>query len=214
MQKVMKNIQETLKAAVESVIGTHEHKVHQYLTVDDSMGKVVTVRYEGVTETNAAQIEAVRVLMALKSAGFAHYKIRLFVTDDAGKNMGSIEVKPPWWGVIEFETVGNKWRGKAVEAPEQRTKEYEPLTIIDDPAPMPSQFVTRMAGVFRKFYGEKRIDDATYLTTQGEGESDMPTLPHEPGHLVDEDFHRKRGKLTDEHLLGKFIPPEEDEDVD
>jgi hypothetical protein len=150
------NIQDKAMAAVRRAIG-EERKVHQCTAFEDSLGKSVTVRYEGVTETAAAQYEAVQVLLALKYAGFHAYQVRLFVTDADGKNMGSIEVEPPYFGVIAFETVGNKWRGTRPK--DFNPDKVKPLDIIEEVAELPKDFFTRVSGVFRQFYGEKRVDD-------------------------------------------------------
>lgn len=165
------NIQDKAIAVVRHVIGD-ERKVHQCSVFDDSQGKSVTVRYEGVTETAAAQHEAIRVLMALKHDGFQHYRVALFVTDVDGQNVGSIEVKPPWWGVIAFETVGNKWRGTMPKDTGFKPDKPQPLQIIDEVADVPWDSLKRFSGVFRKFYGEKRVDDGIALTPQSEDEPD------------------------------------------
>lgn len=164
------NIQDKAVAAVRQVIGAG--KVHQVSAFDDSQGRSVTVRYEGVTDTKAAQVEAVRVLMALKNAGFEDYPVSLFVTDDEKRNVGSMEVKPPYFGVITFETVGNKWRGTMPKDTEFKPDVERTGIFIDEVAPIPWDYVKRLSGVFRKFYGEKRIDDGIALTPQPEDEPD------------------------------------------
>lgn len=165
------NMQDKALAAVRHVIGD-ERKIHQVSAFDDSQGKSVTVRYEGAAETKAAQVEAVHVLMALKQHGFGQYRVALFVTDTDGKNVGSIEVKPPYFGVIAFETVGYKWRGTMPK--DFKPPESSSLLIGTETAEVTKDLITRMSGVFRKFYGEKRIDGIA-----------LTPLPIEPGTNVE-----------------------------
>lgn len=148
------NMQDKALAAVRQVIGA-ERKVHQCSVFDDSQGKSVTVRYEGVTDSKAAQVEAVKVLLSLKHAGFESYQVRLYVTDGEGQNVGSIEIDLATHGIVEFVTVGNKWRAEAGS---------NELTLPIADIPKLQNLIPRLGQIFRKFYGEKRVDDGIALT--------------------------------------------------
>lgn len=164
---------------VRSVIG-QARQIKQCMVFDDALGKSVTVQYVGVTEKRDAQLEAIRIVKAFHEGGYEDYRVRLFVMNMDGKNVGSLEVDASA-RTFGFSVAGSKWVGAALPMEENPTPEPEPLEYIDESIEISLEKMDKLV------HGIQRISDVFRRKFYG-----VPKLPHEPSdNLTRHQFNRK-----------------------
>ena len=165
--------------AVRGVIGP-ERQIYLCAVADDSMGKMVTVRYEYVAQHQFTTLlnvssEMMEIVRALCDLGLSDYEMRLFVVKE-GINYAVVELRPPIEpGAFGWKQVGNRWQAELLPKSNFPQSLPDPkLTVIEEVAEVDREkwekLIERFKRGFQKEYDEiqRRLYKGQYLPPEDE----------------------------------------------